>query len=311
LDEQNDSKTTGDGRDFSPQRINRAVFSEALQHPATLYPAAASLIGAAYLALIQANPTLLVVAVGGGFISVASFIFNYFIRGDKLAASYIEKVRRDHIRRKATAADDIARRCRESGFTEGEKETGELKQSYDRLAVFLKQKMGKERALTAARFLSLADECYAQSLSLIDRALVMHRALREIDAAKLDLERLECLGQLEILKNRQDPHGLALAETVQARISSHEKRLVLYWERKKSMEQLLAECEVLEASLDTAYLEAVDLIQTDPGLHRASLAENLERAVQAARRVEERLQQGAGILQEKPIQDITNRKKPT
>ena len=60
-----------------------------------------------------------------------------------------------------------------------------------------------------------------------------------------------------------------------------------------AVEQLLAESEVLESALESTYLEAVDLKSPEALFSRGQAAESLERAVAAARRVEDRLR-GAG-----------------
>ncbi len=54
---------------------------------------------------------------------------------------------------------------------------------------------------------------------------------------------------------------------------------------------MLAQSEELESALESTYLETADLGNAEALFARGSSAEELERAVNAARRVEERLRQ--------------------
>ncbi|NIM13306.1 MAG: hypothetical protein GTO45_14435 [Candidatus Aminicenantes bacterium] len=275
--------------DFSKKAIEKAVFLEAIQHPTTLYPAALSLLSAAYMVLVSLDPTSLAVAVGSGFLSLVSWIYHYFIRGEAIAESHVQKLKAKRDLHKERQAGNIEEECKTAGFLEGEKEARELKQAYNQLYTFLKEKLEKHRVMTAGRFLILAEETYFQGLQLLKKALTMFNALKQIDNEKLEEEKKTFKKELKAQENKDDESRQPIIEALQTKIRSHEKRLKLYEERNKGLEQLMAQCEVLEATLDTTYLEVVDLIDNEAFMKRSSVAHNLERAVAAARRVEERL----------------------
>ena len=44
-----------------------------------------------------ANQTSLLLAAGAGFLSLGTFIFNYFIRGEKLAQNYVREQLEQHL----------------------------------------------------------------------------------------------------------------------------------------------------------------------------------------------------------------------
>jgi hypothetical protein len=277
--------------DFSQGAVTRAVLSEALQHPTTLYPAAFSLVSVAYMALVNLSPTSLTVALVSGLLSFASGIFHYFVRGEVIAANYIKELKERRNLYKEQEAGDIEAECKAAGFPEGEKEAKELKQAYNQLYVFLKEKLEQRKVMTAGRFLIMAEETYLQGLQLLKKALVVFNVLKQIDREKLAGESKEFAKELKAEEARGDGARQPILEAYQTRIRSHEKRLKLYEERLESLEQLMAQCEVLEAALDTTYLEVVDLIDEETFMARSSVANNLERAVAAARKVEERLRQ--------------------
>ena len=66
--------------DFSAGRIKKKILSDAIQHPATLYSAAAALLSGIYMGLVSFDETSFAVALGSGLLSLASFIYYYFIR---------------------------------------------------------------------------------------------------------------------------------------------------------------------------------------------------------------------------------------
>jgi hypothetical protein len=277
--------------DFSQRAVSKAVLSEALQHPTTLYPAALSLVSIAYMAMVNLSPTSLTVALVSGLLSLASGIFHYFVRGETIAENYIKELKERRNLYKEQEAGDIEAECKAAGFQEGAKEAKELRQAYDQLYSFLKEKLEQRKVMTAGRFLIMAEETYLQGLQLLKKALVVFNVLKQIDRDKLAEEMKTIAGELKAEEARGEQARKPLIEAYQSRINSHEKRLRLYSERLESLEQLMAQCEVLEAALDTTYLEVVDLIDEETFTARSSVANNLERAVTAARNVEERLRQ--------------------
>jgi len=275
--------------DFSKRAVERAVFHEAIQHPTTLYPAAVSLLGVAYMLLVNLNPASVGVALISGLLSIVSGIFHYFVRGESIAETYIKNLKEKRNQYKEQQAGDIEAECKAAGFLEGEKEARELKHAYTQLYNFLKEKLEKKRVLTAERFIILAEETYLQGLQLLRKALLMFNTLKQIDYEKLSAEKKTFEQELQAQEKRGDDSRKPIIDAIKAKIQSHEKRIKLYLKRKETQEQLMAQCEVLEATLDTTFLEVVDLIGDETFKRRSSVAKNLERAVAAARKVEERL----------------------
>ena len=288
--------------DFSPGAVNRAVFSEAVQHPTTLFSAAAAILSGLYMGLVNFNETAFAVAAGGAVFSLLSWVYHYFIRGDKLAKKYVQELTEKRKDYKAKRVENIEQECRRARFPQGAKAARELKKAYMRLVDFLKEK-SRDKAMTAQRFLILAEECYDQGTMFLDKALSLYRALGQIDKRKLTLELEEWEKEVNELERQQregeEQKGLVI-RALREKIRSHLKRLELLEKRNKTLKQLMAQCEILEATLDSAYLEVVDIMETGAYVNQDNVASNLERAVAAARRVEDRLR---GLGKDETIDD--------
>jgi DNA repair exonuclease SbcCD ATPase subunit len=279
--------------DFSNKAVTQAVFSEAIQHPTTLFPAAIALLSGLYMGLVSFDETSLAVAVGSGLLSLVSWIYHYFIRGETIAANYIKELKEKRKDYKKQQVEDIEERCQAAGFTEGQQAAKELLEAYTRLYQFLKEKSKKVKSKTAQRFMILSEETYDQGVKFLNKALVLYQALDQIDEKKLIKELRAWQEEVKSLESEEkDKEQKKLViKLLQEKINSHRKRLELYSGRSETLKQMLDQCEVLEATLDSTYLEVVDLIDGEPFMSAKhdNAASNLERAVVAARKAEDRL----------------------
>jgi hypothetical protein len=280
--------------DFSKRAVMQAVFSEALQHPTTLFPAAIALLSGLYMGLVSFDETSLAVTLVSGLLSLASWIYHYFVRGGTIAEKYIKELKEKRKDYKKQQVEDIEAKCQAAGFTEGQQAAKELLEAYTRLYQFLKEKFQQVKSMTAQRFLILAEEAYDQGVQFLNKALVLYQALEQIDEKKLIKELRaweEEVKNLEKYKNKDEEQKDMVIQVLQEKINSHRKRLELFSGRGETLKQLLDQCEVLEATLDSAYLEVVDLIDSDRlmSVKPDNVASNLERAVAAARKAEDRL----------------------
>jgi hypothetical protein len=279
--------------DFSKKAVNRAVFSEAIQHPTTLFPAAVSILSSLYMGLVSFDETSLMIALGSGLLSLASYIFHYFVRGETIAANYVKELKERRKDYKKQQVEDIEARCNAAEFTEGAQAAKELLEAYTRLYQFLKEKFKKEKSMTAQRFMILAEETYDQGVQFLNKALVLFQALDQIDEKKLIKELRawqEEVNRLQKYSQKDKDQKDLVIKVLQEKITSHRKRLELFSERVETLKQLLDQCEILESTLDSTYLEVVDLIDSEAmNVKHANAAANLERAVAAARKAEDRL----------------------
>jgi hypothetical protein len=268
--------------DFTPRAVQRAVLQDTLQHPATILPAALATVAALWGVAIDLSPASLMAALGFGFISAAAWVINYIGRGDKLVEHHIRKLRvlRDEYERREVEELGVA--CQRVGFRAGAKEAHELTDAYTKLSQFLVgQRTGQGHA-SGERFHTLAEETYRHGVAILQRALNLFQALQRVDVDTLEQERQEWILQRE--------HE-GTSESLERNIEAHTKRLERYHQREEELRTLIAHLNELETALETAHLEVVDLV--GPGVNAepfaSDAASHLERAVEAARRVEQRL----------------------
>jgi hypothetical protein len=281
--------------DFSSGAVRKKVLSEATQHPMTLFPAAASILSGLYMGLINFSEAAFTVAVGSGLLSLASWVYQYFIRGEKVAEDYVRDLKDRRVRYQQRQVVNIEYECRTAGFDEGEEAAKELKTAFERLDIFLQERAKERDSMTIQRFLVLARESYDQGVSFLTKGLALHRVLVEIDETKLKNELTDWEKEAEAFCEQLEKDGAdkdhtkLLLKALEEKIRGNKRRLELYTERSKTLKQVMAQCEILEATLDTTYLEVVDLMDSEMNIPRESVAGNLERAVTAARRVEDKL----------------------
>lgn len=277
--------------DFTGRAVNRAVLSEAVQHPTTLFSAAAAILSGLYMGLVNFSEAAFAVTVGSALFSIASWVYHYFVRGEKLAKRHVQKLKKKRKDYQVRKVQDIEQECRRARFPEGAAAARELEKAYLRLVDFLKEKAGN-KAVTAHRFMVLAEECYDRGTMFLDNALSLYRALSQIDERKLKSELRTWerdLKELDDNGNEGDEHKRLMVQALREKIRSNRKRLELFEKRSKTVKQMMAQCEILEATLDSAYLEVVDIMETGAYVNQDNVAGNLERAVAAARKVEDRL----------------------
>lgn len=276
---------------YSDDEVHRKIMSEAIQHPTTLVPLAAAILSGLYLGLVSFNETAFAVAAGSAVVTLLSWAYHFFFRGDKVAEEYIMGLKEQRADYKVRQSEDIIEKCSEVGFYLGKNSAKELKEAYLRLDEFLEEKAGQGKS-GASRFKVLAEDCYEQGVSFLNKALSMYNVSRKIDPDKLKRELNAWNRDIIKLEKRRAKEGDYIETSIlalQKRVDSHMRRIERYDKNMETIKQLLAQCEILEATMDSAYLEFADTMETDFKVQQDNVASNLERAVETARRVEDKL----------------------
>ncbi len=281
--------------DFTRKALYRAVLKDTLQHPLTIFPAAASALGGLYMGLFGFAPASLAVAAGGALLGAGAWVVNYFIRGEALAERRALKLRARRERHQHAEVASLEAEWAETGLAEGVQQARELREAYQKLEEFLKGRLAAggsaartaDRGLSVQRLMVLADDTYREGAAILRSALDTFRAVRLVNHDKLQQEL--AAWQEELRTVQLAGAETARIESLETRIASHQRRLQLFRQRVESVDRLFAESEALESALESTYLEAVDLSGPDAMLGHGQAASALERAVGAARRVEDRL----------------------
>jgi hypothetical protein len=268
--------------DLSSTAIEKHILNETLQNPLTTFSAAAAVLAGLYMLAFGVNQTSLLLAVGAGFLSLATFIFNYFVRGEKLAQEY---VRAQLAKQRAARENEIVgifNEFKKLSALEGEQAATELSQAYQKVKNFLQTHTAKGASMQTMRLQILAEETYFKGVDVLQTALAITKALREIDVIKLERE-------LQDWKKRQVENRESSA--LERRIELNQRRIDAYRSRQSALSDLFAECEACEAALEEAYMQfaGAETAQALPKPNVDDAITRLETAVAAARRVEARL----------------------
>ncbi len=238
-----------------------------------------------------ANQASLLLAAGAGFLSLGTFIFNYFIRGEKLAQNYVRKQleqRRANRENEIVAIRDEFRRLNDK---DGEQAALELHQAYQKFKNFLQALEAKGASMMKSmRLQILAEDTYFQGVEVLRTAAEITRALQEINAEKLQREVQDWQKQRQKLRNVESADNRE-SSALERRIELNQQRINSYRQRQSALAELLAESEACEASLEEAYMQfaGAESATALPKSNVDNAITRLETAVAAARRVETRI----------------------
>lgn len=283
-------------KDFFGGAVQKYVLQETIQHPATIIPLgiAGGFTGLMVLGLMAITPFTLVVPVVAGLAGGGAWVYNYGTRGKDLAARYVQNLRNQLEKARKEEVSELKHQCSVVGFEEGVKEAGELEEAYLKFIAYLESKTKTDQDLGVVRYASLAKDIYKEGLKLLRSALEASKALQAIDIEALKRDRKNYARQLEKSKTNAESKGL------EARIKNHDDRILVYDKYAEVVYQLLAQLEELEGTLENSYLELVNLSQGRELVTTTESVNRLEQAVNAARRVEEKLR-GKDTLAEDQI----------
>jgi len=268
--------------DLSSGAIEKHILNETMQNPLTTFSAAVAVLAGLYMLAFGFNQAFLLLAAGAGFLSLGTFIFNYFIRGEKLAQEY---VRAQLAKQRAARENEIVgiyNEFKKLGAIEGEQAATELSQAYQKVKNFLQTHTAKGASMQTMRLQILAEETYFKGVDVLQTVLAVTKALREIDVNKLARE-------LQDWKKRQVENRESSA--LERRIDLNQRRIDSYRRHESALAELFAECEACEAALEEAYMQfaGAETAQVLPKPNVNDAITRLETAVAAARRVEARL----------------------
>ena len=272
--------------DLSSGAIEKHILNETIQNPLTTFSAAVAVLAALYMLAFGVNQPSLLLAAVAGFLSLGTFIFNYFIRGEKLAQEY---VRTQLAKQRAARENEIVaifNEFKKLSAAEGEQAATELSQAYQKVKNFLQAHTAKGASMQTMRLQILAEETYFKGVDVLQNALAVARALREIDVKKLEREVQEWQKQRSQMQAENREPG-----ALERRIELNQGRIASYRQRQSALAELFAECEACEAALEEAYMQfaGAEAAQVLPKPNVDDAITRLETAVAAARRVETRL----------------------
>lgn len=280
---------------FSGRAIQRQVLSEALQHPLTLYPFAASAITGAFAVFVApffgASLPALLVASGSGLAALTSFSWRYFVQGERAAREKARAViaAAERQRREVVEGDLEERRAHlraefaNAAFAEGRKALDELSMEYRELVRPFPQRASLD-PISVGRLEASAAATFREGLDALTEALRLQEAIVASTPGALRSEIQELEIEIAGLQgNPTETERLVLKEEM---LRSHRERLELLTQRSLNVERLLRQADLAEAALQRARLALPGLDVTTPEHRVQEVVADLDRTVEQAARVQ-------------------------
>jgi hypothetical protein len=171
---------------------------------------------------------------------------------------------------------------------DGEQAALELHQAYQKFKSFLQAREAQSASMPSMRLQILAEDTYFQGVEVLRTAAEITRALREVNAEKLEREVQDWQKQLQTLREAASSRE---SSALERRIELNQQRINSYRQRQSALADLIAEAEACEASLEEAYMQfaGAESATVLPKSNVDNAITRLETAVAAARRVETRI----------------------
>lgn len=253
-------------KDLSPGAIKRAVLGQSLQHPSVIYPAVLGALGAIGAAVVAGSPLILGAVIAAGGAAGAALAFNYFVRHDRIASSYLAEIRRRMAEQRETQIADLASDLKAIKASEASRQLDRIAGKLEAFQGALTERLSPHE-LTFARFAAIAESVF---LAALDNLRAIHLSLQSL--AAIDEKYLrERLAQLKG-SQEDNPEVKGLSEQL--------AQAKLLRERVKSR---LGQNELAMAELDRA-TAAVGEMRT--GSARPTL--DMETAMQELARIAQR-----------------------
>lgn len=235
--------------DFSQKKTSKAVLTNTVTHPLTLYPLAVAILGGATIALLPSFAAAgAIAALGGATIGIGSWIVNFCFRGDTYATRYLERLHEQMAEYKAEKLRNIETELLHGKDIEGVSdyihqavEQFRMSQNkYQDLMEILEGKLNRGE-LTFGRYAGTAEQVYLAILDNLEDISMILKTLRGIDPHYIEYRMNE-------LKKKQNGHGLDQAD--QDEIASLNERISLRQEQLNKINELLTRNEEAVTDLD-------------------------------------------------------------
>ena len=289
---------TAEPMHLSPPAIRRQLLSEALQHPATLLPLAAAVLGLVYLLIVEpiagGGPAATVAAGLGSAGAAASFLWRF---GFRYAEEYARRAN-ELLERQGRAQEALERAQRQQlreviesgfatlGFTEGQSALNDLNEEFDQLRSALATGDDTD-PLSFQHVTRLAEETHRRGLSVLEDALELRGWVGPAERTRLESEvtRLE----REIARTKDDEAQAERTGIKLDTLSLHRQRLLLVDQTQLRLEHLLYQARRCEASLHRTRVEVAGARAGSSAHAVDAVVGALQRTIQQVKEVQEEL----------------------
>jgi DNA-binding SARP family transcriptional activator len=284
---------------LAPDKIRRAILSDALQAPSTAIPLAIATMALIYWLLFVprtgwGGPFALVLLALAGSAAVASFIWLFVIRYDR---TYEERSRaalaqQQRVEREQQQAGvEVVRGKLRDGFaaiacTEGQYALKALDYEFNELKGLLARH--KERdPLAVAHLPALVNATYLQGLSVLDDALELARSVASPTNQRLESNLKDLNAKIDAAKAKAGADEQI--KLWRAKASSDRQRLDLVDQQRLHLQQLLQQSDRCEGALQQTRMELASLKADASSVSVDSVLETLQKTIDQAKAIQEEM----------------------
>jgi len=223
-------------KNFSKSSIHSAVLKKSFTLPSLLYPATMSVLATAGFFTLGGSSIALGLAAVGGLVAGGSWVKNYLLDYDNLAAEYVRKM---HERMQDSREELVIQLREELSKLEHERGLAQLdmlNEKYLRLQELLASKLDTSE-LAYQRYLAMAEQVFLSALDNLLELVSRYKSIQTIRVEYIDKRKEE----LEI-------DGIVVSE--RAEYKSLQTREAIYDKQKVLIEGLLAKNEEAMTEID-------------------------------------------------------------
>jgi hypothetical protein len=228
----------------------------------------------------------LMASVALAFVGLGTFAYRFLYRGPEYAKKVISEFREALRRAQLKEIDQIIQNLMRGSTNELSRRAQELGGAFEDLVEDLKAHLTDPlRSGRSKRYLELAEENFLHGIAILKQAVQLHEALEESDVSTYRGQRTRLEKKLAEKEDASNP----------ARVAQLTRLIELHEERERELEQAMNAVEALTTAFNEAKLEIA--AELPVGVQAAALhngaPDSLTLALQAARRVEGRLNKSA------------------
>jgi hypothetical protein len=289
-------ETEPTAEDFAPGKVRKAIAKRAFTSPVTIFPFAISGIALVYLGLIALDPTALFALFASGFIGSASWFYHFLYKGDDLSKSYVEYLREKRNRVRGNNMQKLLEQLENIGYSDGYETANGFQKAYAKLEAFLAGEDVKNKGSSSGQnYLSLAEDTFRQGMATLQNAYDLYAALQSMDRSELENDLKRFNRDLRALQGSSEVNDLKATkiQTLTTKVGICDRQLKLYDQKTQLLDELLAQGEQFKGAFEVSLIELTDLARQNGKVffskNQLSGTTELEKAINAARKVEEKL----------------------
>lgn len=174
-------------QNISPSTIKKAVVSQTLQKPLTIYPATIGVLGGFYALLFGTNPIVLGAMALGSSITLGNWAYEYFVKGDVHANQYVERFHKELKKRRLKALEHLENELAIINNGQAVVQVTLFRKKFDNFHSILDRKL-EPNELTYNRYLSIAEQVFLNGLDNLENVAISLKSISAINEQRINIE---------------------------------------------------------------------------------------------------------------------------